>query len=160
MPSPIACYVLPGLLWIYRVGNNATISPRLSYTYFVASSKYTQDLIGCCCLPALHSWQHVNQTPIESCLRGKHSLWYITRFVNACHWRLPYLQRYLGLSEEQITDIFNDVGKVLNFRLVYDRDTGRPKGFGFAEYPDAGMSLRVTNAKKRSRLAHTCLPLL
>ncbi|RKU46155.1 hypothetical protein DL546_007813 [Coniochaeta pulveracea] len=45
---------------------------------------------------------------------------------------IPY-----GLSEEQITDIFSQAGKVLNFRLVYDRETGRPKGFGFAEYPDA-----------------------
>ncbi|KAI1376275.1 hinge domain of cleavage stimulation factor subunit 2-domain-containing protein [Hypoxylon crocopeplum] len=45
---------------------------------------------------------------------------------------IPY-----GLTEEQITDIFSSAGKVLNFRLVYDRDTGRPKGFGFAEYPDA-----------------------
>ncbi|KAK5624580.1 hypothetical protein RRF57_000296 [Xylaria bambusicola] len=45
---------------------------------------------------------------------------------------IPY-----GLSEEQISDIFSTAGKVLNFRLVYDRETGRPKGFGFAEYPDA-----------------------
>ncbi|GAP83406.1 putative RNA recognition domain-containing protein [Rosellinia necatrix] len=45
---------------------------------------------------------------------------------------IPY-----GLSEEQISDIFGTAGKVLNFRLVYDRETGRPKGFGFAEYPDA-----------------------
>ncbi|KAF5528574.1 Cleavage stimulation factor subunit 2 [Colletotrichum aenigma] len=44
---------------------------------------------------------------------------------------IPY-----GLSEEQISDIFSSAGKVLNFRLVYDRETGRPKGFGFAEYPD------------------------
>ncbi len=43
-----------------------------------------------------------------------------------------------GLTEEQITDIFSSAGKVLSFRLVYDRETGRPKGFGFAEYPDAG----------------------
>ena len=45
-----------------------------------------------------------------------------------------------GLSEEQISDIFSGAGRVLNFRLVYDRETGRPKGFGFAEYPDAGQS--------------------
>ncbi|EJT76131.1 cleavage stimulation factor 64-kDa subunit [Gaeumannomyces tritici R3-111a-1] len=45
---------------------------------------------------------------------------------------IPY-----GLSEEQITDIFSRAGKVINFRLVYDRETGKPKGFGFAEYPDA-----------------------
>lgn len=43
-----------------------------------------------------------------------------------------------GLTEEQITDIFSSAGKVVSFRLVYDRETGRPKGFGFAEYPDAG----------------------
>ncbi|KAI0404780.1 hinge domain of cleavage stimulation factor subunit 2-domain-containing protein [Xylaria palmicola] len=45
---------------------------------------------------------------------------------------IPY-----GLSEEQISDIFSTAGKVITFRLVYDRETGRPKGFGFAEYPDA-----------------------
>ncbi|SPN97046.1 related to cleavage stimulation factor 64K chain [Cephalotrichum gorgonifer] len=45
---------------------------------------------------------------------------------------IPY-----DLSEEQIIEIFSSAGKVLNFRLVYDRETGRPKGFGFAEYPDS-----------------------
>ncbi|RDA94170.1 hypothetical protein CP533_6632 [Ophiocordyceps camponoti-saundersi (nom. inval.)] len=44
---------------------------------------------------------------------------------------IPY-----GLSEEQITEIFSSVGKVERFRLVYDSETGRPKGFGFADYPD------------------------
>ncbi|RPB05180.1 hypothetical protein L873DRAFT_1663738 [Choiromyces venosus 120613-1] len=44
---------------------------------------------------------------------------------------IPY-----GLTEEQITEIFSSVGRVLSFRLVYDRETGRPKGFGFAEYSD------------------------
>jgi hypothetical protein len=41
-------------------------------------------------------------------------------------------------TEEQITDLFSSVGRVLNFRLVYDKETGRPKGFGFAEFLDAG----------------------
>ncbi|KAK4191830.1 hypothetical protein QBC35DRAFT_374902 [Podospora australis] len=44
---------------------------------------------------------------------------------------IPY-----GLTEEQITEIFSGAGRVINFRLVYDRETGRPKGFGFAEFPD------------------------
>ncbi|KAF5547808.1 hypothetical protein H9Q69_005974 [Fusarium xylarioides] len=44
---------------------------------------------------------------------------------------IPY-----GLTEEQITDIFSSAGKVERFRLVYDPETGRPKGFGFADYPD------------------------
>jgi cleavage stimulation factor subunit 2 len=41
-----------------------------------------------------------------------------------------------GVSEEQICDIFGRAGKVVNFRLVYDKETGRPKGFGFLEYTD------------------------
>jgi len=41
-----------------------------------------------------------------------------------------------GLTEEQITEIFSSAGRVVSFRLVYDRETGRPKGFGFAEYSD------------------------
>ncbi|KAI9832059.1 MAG: hypothetical protein M1838_005681 [Thelocarpon superellum] len=45
---------------------------------------------------------------------------------------IPY-----GLTEEQIVHVFSQAGTVVNFRLVYDRETGRPKGFGFAEYQDA-----------------------
>ncbi|KAK4218224.1 hypothetical protein QBC37DRAFT_7998 [Rhypophila decipiens] len=44
---------------------------------------------------------------------------------------IPY-----GLTEEQIIEIFSSCGPVKNFRLVYDRETGRPKGFGFCQYPD------------------------
>ncbi|WPH00349.1 Hypothetical protein R9X50_00317500 [Acrodontium crateriforme] len=44
---------------------------------------------------------------------------------------IPY-----GVSEEQICDIFGRVGQVVNFRLVYDKETGKPKGFGFLEYTD------------------------
>lgn len=41
------------------------------------------------------------------------------------------------MSEELITETLSRVGQVLNFRLVYDKDSGRPKGFGFAEFSDA-----------------------
>uniref|UniRef100_A0A060TI19 ARAD1D42834p n=1 Tax=Blastobotrys adeninivorans TaxID=409370 RepID=A0A060TI19_BLAAD len=44
---------------------------------------------------------------------------------------IPYDQ-----TEEQILDIFRSVGPVANFRLVFDKETGRPKGFGFVEYHD------------------------
>lgn len=44
---------------------------------------------------------------------------------------IPY-----GVSEEQIVDIFGRAGQVLSFRLVYDKETGQPKGFGFLEYAD------------------------
>ncbi|MCJ1352366.1 MAG: hypothetical protein MMC33_002350 [Icmadophila ericetorum] len=44
---------------------------------------------------------------------------------------IPY-----GLSEEQIVHIFGTVGQVLNFRLVHDQETGKPKGYGFVEFAD------------------------
>ncbi|KAF1931851.1 uncharacterized protein M421DRAFT_417594 [Didymella exigua CBS 183.55] len=45
---------------------------------------------------------------------------------------IPY-----GGTEELIIETLGRVGQVLNFRLVYDKETGRPKGFGFAEFADA-----------------------
>jgi len=39
-------------------------------------------------------------------------------------------------TDEQLKDIFNQAGPVLSFRLVYDRETGKPKGYGFCEYKD------------------------
>ncbi|KAL9049400.1 MAG: hypothetical protein Q9162_007236 [Coniocarpon cinnabarinum] len=44
---------------------------------------------------------------------------------------IPY-----GLTEEQIIHVLSQAGQVLNFRLVYDKDTGRPRGYGFAEFSD------------------------
>lgn len=35
-------------------------------------------------------------------------------------------------TEEQLKDIFSEVGPVVSFRLVYDRETGKPKGYGSA----------------------------
>ena len=45
---------------------------------------------------------------------------------------IPY-----GYSEEQLSDIFKEVGPLANFRIVFDRETGKPKGYGFCEYLDA-----------------------
>lgn len=39
-------------------------------------------------------------------------------------------------TDEQLKDIFSQAGPVLSFRLVYDRETGKPKGYGFCEYKD------------------------
>ncbi|XP_034453127.1 cleavage stimulation factor subunit 2 isoform X1 [Hippoglossus hippoglossus] len=79
-------------------------------------------------------------------------------------------------TEEQLKDIFSEVGLVVSFRLVYDRETGKPKGYGFCEYQDqetalsamrnlngrefSGRALRVDNAaseKNKEELKSTCL---
>lgn len=65
-------------------------------------------------------------------------------------------------TEEKLKDIFSEVGPVISFKLVYDRENGKPKGYGFCEYKDpetahsamrnlngyeiGGRTLRVDNA--------------
>ncbi|CAB0036028.1 unnamed protein product [Trichogramma brassicae] len=72
-------------------------------------------------------------------------------------------------TEENLKDIFSEVGPVLSFKLVFDRETGKPKGYGFCEYKDqetalsamrnlngyeiSGRTLRVDNAcTEKSRM--------
>uniref|UniRef100_A0A1I7TU84 RRM domain-containing protein n=1 Tax=Caenorhabditis tropicalis TaxID=1561998 RepID=A0A1I7TU84_9PELO len=39
-------------------------------------------------------------------------------------------------SEQEIGQYFSSVGVVTNVRIVYDRETGRPRGFAFVEFSD------------------------
>ena len=36
-------------------------------------------------------------------------------------------------TEEKLKEIFSEVGPVNSFKLVYDRENGKPKGYGFCE---------------------------
>ena len=40
------------------------------------------------------------------------------------------------VTEDKMKIIFSDVGPVVSFKLVIDRDTGKSKGYGFCEYRD------------------------
>ncbi|KAJ7594058.1 hypothetical protein C8J56DRAFT_925911 [Mycena floridula] len=41
-----------------------------------------------------------------------------------------------NMGEEQLIEVFKSAGQVVGFRLVFDRDTGKPKGYGFCEFSD------------------------
>lgn len=41
-----------------------------------------------------------------------------------------------SITQEQLITIFSEVGPVAGFRLVFDRDSGKPKGYGFCEFHD------------------------
>ena len=72
---------------------------------------------------------------------------------------LPY-----SVSEEDIRKLFEQHGVVSSVKLITDRQTGRPRGFGFVEMEEgearfaidalngadlAGRSLRVNEARER-----------
>jgi RNA recognition motif-containing protein len=67
-------------------------------------------------------------------------------------------------SDSEVRDAFAAYGNVINVSLPTDRETGRPRGFGFVEMDDAdaekaisgldgadfgGRSLRVNEARSR-----------
>ena len=53
-------------------------------------------------------------------------------------------------SEDQLRDLFAAFGDVTSASLVMDRDTGRPRGFGFVEMPndaEANAAMAALNGK-------------
>ncbi|QIW96467.1 hypothetical protein AMS68_001985 [Peltaster fructicola] len=59
---------------------------------------------------------------------------------------IPY-----GMEKEDIEKLFGQIGKVLSLRLVVDKDTHKPKGFGFLEYgtpAEADSAIRNLNNKE------------
>ncbi|ACV69037.1 RNA recognition motif domain-containing protein [Desulfohalobium retbaense] len=67
-------------------------------------------------------------------------------------------------TEDEVRDLFAQYGEVQSVKLISDRDTGRPRGFGFVEMEDGGAdkaiealdgttfggrSLRVNEARER-----------
>ncbi|MCL4306426.1 RNA-binding protein [bacterium] len=46
-------------------------------------------------------------------------------------------------TEESVRAAFSAHGEVLNVAMIMDRETGRPRGFGFVEMDDAGADVAV-----------------
>ncbi|KAG0049362.1 hypothetical protein BGZ83_005847 [Gryganskiella cystojenkinii] len=59
---------------------------------------------------------------------------------------IPYEQ-----TEEQLIEIFSEVGPVVSFRLVFERETAKPRGYGFCEFQDertAASAVRNLNGRE------------
>ena len=72
-------------------------------------------------------------------------------------------------TEDEVRDLFEQYGNVLSVNLVNDRETGRPRGFGFVEMEDeeaeaaiagldgvnfGGRNLKVNEARPRPDRGH------
>ncbi len=47
------------------------------------------------------------------------------------------------IDENQLTRTFEEYGSVVSARLITDRETGRPRGFGFVEMSDQSSGLNA-----------------
>ncbi len=74
-----------------------------------------------------------------------------------------------NVSEDEIRELFAQHGDVQSVKLITDRETGRPRGFGFVEMENdaaqsaisaldgtdfGGRTLRVNEARDRSARPH------
>ena len=52
-------------------------------------------------------------------------------------------------TEDSLRALFSEYGSVESAKLVSDRDTGRPRGFGFVEMPsaEASSAIQALNGK-------------
>ncbi len=50
------------------------------------------------------------------------------------------------MSEGELSNTFGEYGEVTSARLVMDRETGRPRGFGFVEMADKSAGLNAIDA--------------
>ncbi len=57
-----------------------------------------------------------------------------------------------GATEESVRALFEAYGAVERVSLVTDRDTGRPRGFGFVEMTNAGEADRAIGALNGTNL--------
>lgn len=48
-------------------------------------------------------------------------------------------------TETQVNELFSKHGAVQSVALINDRETGRPRGFGFVEMDDAGAQTAIQN---------------
>jgi len=56
-----------------------------------------------------------------------------------------------SLTEEQLRALFVEFGEVSSVRVMTDRETNRPKGFGFVEMPnntEANAAIEALNGKE------------
>ena len=55
-------------------------------------------------------------------------------------------------SSEKLQEVFEEFGEVSSAKVIYDRDTGRSKGFGFVEMPNDDEGNEAINELNESSL--------
>ncbi len=54
---------------------------------------------------------------------------------------------HFSATEDQIRELFSQYGEVQSVSLIADRDTGRPRGFGFVEMENAQEAIRALDGQ-------------
>lgn len=58
-------------------------------------------------------------------------------------------------TSEQVKELFSQFGKVFNVKLIYDRETKKPKGFGFVEMQEESVSEAIAKLDNTDFMGRT-----
>ena len=53
-----------------------------------------------------------------------------------------------SMTEDTLRDLFSEYGEVTSVAVIMDRDTGRPRGFGFVEMENADAAIEALNGRE------------
>lgn len=57
------------------------------------------------------------------------------------------------LTEQELRQAFEEYGEVTSARMITDRETGRPRGFGFVEMADQSAAMNAIDSLNGHELA-------
>ena len=56
-------------------------------------------------------------------------------------------------TEEDVRQAFAEYGEVSSVKIITDRETGRPRGFGFVEMPDSDQAKKAIESLNETEIA-------
>jgi RNA recognition motif-containing protein len=90
-----------------------------------------------------------SQKPLELLQRCAFARWFITLVCEILMTKLYVGNLPFTATEDAVRNLFAPHGTVEKLSLINDRDTGRPRGFGFVEMSsaDASRAMQALNGK-------------
>ena len=84
---------------------------------------------------------------------GLSGLWLTLGYESAFLMKSIYVGNLpFSATEEEVQNLFAGFGEVSRVHLVKDRETGRPRGFGFVEMPDDDSAAKAIEGLDQSEL--------
>jgi len=136
-----------------------------------ASKVVENRILSLSVLPALRHWRSPQASLSPLCFYAPGGRFYLLVHSSFSMSNLPVTKLYVGnlpftATDEAVSALFSKHGTVEKVSLITDRDTGRPRGFGFVEMSNAdasraiqalngtdfdGRALKVSEAQERER---------
>lgn len=60
-----------------------------------------------------------------------------------------------AVTSDELRELFSQFGEVLSVKLINDRESGKPKGFGFVEMEDEGANRAIDALNGKDFLGRT-----